>query len=158
MRTYQHPAFAIVDRYDILYGGHKSDAGVGSGRRCWFLDLYGFGFSTSLWNVSVIELRDSVGFLVAKTVFSTFDVYCAHGFAHTSSDLNHVKPGELRLELGCSTKKKLLNWWYRPCDVLIPHPSSPTAFLNKDLENLYNRGDLRLDLGCSAKKKLLDWW
>jgi len=28
MRTYQHTAFAVLDRYDIFYGGHKSDAGV----------------------------------------------------------------------------------------------------------------------------------
>jgi hypothetical protein len=28
MRTYQHTAFTDLDRYDILYGGHKSDAGV----------------------------------------------------------------------------------------------------------------------------------
>jgi len=33
MRTCQHIAFADLDRYDIFYGGHKSDAGVGSGRR-----------------------------------------------------------------------------------------------------------------------------
>jgi len=36
MRTYQYTAFAVLDRYDILYGGHKSDAGVGSGRRLRF--------------------------------------------------------------------------------------------------------------------------
>jgi hypothetical protein len=29
MRTYQHTAFTVLDRYDILYGGHKSDTGVG---------------------------------------------------------------------------------------------------------------------------------
>jgi len=28
MRTYRHTAFAVLDRYDVLYGGHKSDAGV----------------------------------------------------------------------------------------------------------------------------------
>jgi hypothetical protein len=33
MRTYQHIAFTVLDTYDIFYGGHKSDAGVGSGRR-----------------------------------------------------------------------------------------------------------------------------
>jgi hypothetical protein len=33
MGTYQHTAFTILDRYDVLYGGHKSDAGVVSGRR-----------------------------------------------------------------------------------------------------------------------------
>jgi hypothetical protein len=38
MRTYQHTAFNVLDRYDIMYGGHKSDAGVGSGRRRRFLD------------------------------------------------------------------------------------------------------------------------
>jgi hypothetical protein len=47
MRTYQHTAFTVLDRYDVLYGGHKSDAGVGSGRRRRFLDLYGFRFSTT---------------------------------------------------------------------------------------------------------------
>jgi hypothetical protein len=29
MRAYQHIAFTVLDRYDILYDGHKSDAGVG---------------------------------------------------------------------------------------------------------------------------------
>jgi hypothetical protein len=38
MRTYQRIAFTALDRSDILYGGHKSDAGVGSGRRRRFLD------------------------------------------------------------------------------------------------------------------------
>jgi hypothetical protein len=33
MRTYQHTAFTILVGYDILNGEHKSDAGVGSGRR-----------------------------------------------------------------------------------------------------------------------------
>jgi hypothetical protein len=63
-------------QYDTLYGGHESDAGVGSGRRRRFLYLYGFVFSTTLCNVFVIELRYSVLISVAKTVFSTFDVYC----------------------------------------------------------------------------------
>jgi hypothetical protein len=62
MHTYQHPALSVVDRYVTLYGGHKSDAGVGSGRWRRFLDLYEFRFSTTLSNVSVIELRDSVVF------------------------------------------------------------------------------------------------
>jgi hypothetical protein len=61
-----------------LYGGHESDAGVGSGRGRRFLDWYRFLFSATLWNVFVIELRDSVLISVAKTVFSTFDVYCAY--------------------------------------------------------------------------------
>jgi hypothetical protein len=47
---------------DIFCAGHKSDASVGSGRRRRFLGLYGFGFSTTLWNVFVRELRDSVMF------------------------------------------------------------------------------------------------
>jgi hypothetical protein len=45
MRTYQHTAFTALDIYDILYGGHKNDAGVD------FLDLYGFRFSTTLKRV-----------------------------------------------------------------------------------------------------------
>jgi hypothetical protein len=40
MRTYQHNAFTVLDRNDILYGGHKSDAGVGSVRRRRFLDVW----------------------------------------------------------------------------------------------------------------------
>jgi hypothetical protein len=68
MRTYQHTAFAVLDKYDILYGGDKNDAGVGSGRRRRFLDWYGFRFSTTFWNVFVIELRDSVVFSVVQTV------------------------------------------------------------------------------------------
>jgi hypothetical protein len=38
MRTYQRAAFAVLDRYDVFYGGHKSNAGVGSGRRRRMLD------------------------------------------------------------------------------------------------------------------------
>jgi hypothetical protein len=48
MRTYRHTAFTVLDRYGILYAGHKSDASVGSGRRRRFLDLRGFRFSTTL--------------------------------------------------------------------------------------------------------------
>jgi hypothetical protein len=29
MRTYQLTTFTVLDRYDIFYGGYKSDAGVG---------------------------------------------------------------------------------------------------------------------------------
>jgi len=47
MRTYQNTAFTVLDTYDIFYRGHKSDNGVGSGRRCRFLDWYGFRFSTT---------------------------------------------------------------------------------------------------------------
>jgi hypothetical protein len=68
MRTYHHAAFIVLDRYDILYDGHKSDAGVGSGLRIRFLDWYGFRFCTALWNVSLIELRDSFVFSVVPTV------------------------------------------------------------------------------------------
>jgi len=45
MRTYHHTGLAVHDRYDIFYGGHKSDAGVGSGRRRRFSDSYEFRFS-----------------------------------------------------------------------------------------------------------------
>jgi hypothetical protein len=38
MRTYQHTAFAVHDSDDILYDGHKCDAGVGSMRWRRFLD------------------------------------------------------------------------------------------------------------------------
>jgi len=68
MRAYQHTAFSVLDRYDILYGGHKSDTGVSSVRRRRFLDWYGFRFSTTSWNVFVIKLRDSVTFLVVQMV------------------------------------------------------------------------------------------
>jgi hypothetical protein len=39
MPTNQHTAFTLLDIYDILYGGHKSNAGVGSGRRRRFFSL-----------------------------------------------------------------------------------------------------------------------
>jgi hypothetical protein len=68
MRIYQHTAFTVLDRYDILHVGHKRDAGVGSERRRRFLDWYGFRFSTTLWNVFVKELRDSVVFSVVQMV------------------------------------------------------------------------------------------
>jgi hypothetical protein len=51
MRTHQHTAFNVLDRYDIFYAGHKSDASVGSGHWYRFLDWYGFRFSTVFWNV-----------------------------------------------------------------------------------------------------------
>jgi hypothetical protein len=51
MRTYQQTAFTVLGRYDILQGGHKGDAGVGSGRRRRFLDFCGFRFSTTLCKV-----------------------------------------------------------------------------------------------------------
>jgi hypothetical protein len=38
MRIYQHALFTVLDRYDILFGGHKSDADVVSGLRPLFLD------------------------------------------------------------------------------------------------------------------------
>jgi len=38
---FQHTDFSVLDRYDILYSGHKSDAGVSSGRRGRFLYSYG---------------------------------------------------------------------------------------------------------------------
>jgi hypothetical protein len=37
MRIYQYTAFTVLDKYDTLYAIHKSDAGVGSGRRRRFL-------------------------------------------------------------------------------------------------------------------------
>jgi len=43
MSTYQHTAFAALDRYDIFHGGRQSDAGVSSGqcRRLWSLKELG---------------------------------------------------------------------------------------------------------------------
>jgi hypothetical protein len=60
------PSLSLID--DTLYAVHKRDAGVGSGRRRRFLDLYGFRFSTTFWNVFVIELRYSVVFSVVQTI------------------------------------------------------------------------------------------
>jgi hypothetical protein len=47
MRSYQHISFAVLDGYDTLNGGHKSDASVGSGRQHRFY-LCGFGFFRTL--------------------------------------------------------------------------------------------------------------
>jgi len=33
MHTYQHTAFTVLDKCDILYVGHKSNDGIGLGRR-----------------------------------------------------------------------------------------------------------------------------
>jgi hypothetical protein len=68
MRTNQHAAFTVFDTYDTLYGGNKRNVGTGSGRRRRYLDWYGFRFSTTSWNVSVIELRDAVVYAVVQTV------------------------------------------------------------------------------------------
>jgi hypothetical protein len=46
MRTYQHTAFPFLDTYDTFYGGHRIDAAT---------------------TVFIIELRDSVVFLVVQT-------------------------------------------------------------------------------------------
>jgi len=46
--TYQDTAFTVLDRYDILYGGYKSDDDVDSGSRRRFLVLYRFRISTTL--------------------------------------------------------------------------------------------------------------
>jgi hypothetical protein len=68
MRTYQKTACTDLYTYDILYGGHKTDAGVGLGRRRRFLDICGFPFSTSFWNIFLKELRDSVVFSVVQAI------------------------------------------------------------------------------------------
>jgi hypothetical protein len=78
MCTYQHTAFTVRDRYGILYAGHKSDVGVGSGRRRRFLGSYGFRFSTTLPNVFLKELSDSVVFSVVQTLLLTVDLYYAY--------------------------------------------------------------------------------
>jgi hypothetical protein len=91
MHTYQHTAFTVIRRYDILYAWHKRDVGVGSGRRRRFLDSYGFGFYNGFWNVLVIELRDSIVFSVVQTVLSTFDAYCAYSYAQTFSYHKYIR-------------------------------------------------------------------
>jgi hypothetical protein len=88
MRNYLNTDFALLDRYDIFYGDLKSDAGVGSGRRRRFLDLYGFRFSITLWNVFAIELRDSFVFSVVQTVMEFQRIGCGY-----------VRLGYLRLEV-----------------------------------------------------------
>jgi hypothetical protein len=47
--------------------------------------LRGFVFCTPLWTVSKITTRDSHVFSLVRTVFSTFDVHCACGYAHPLS-------------------------------------------------------------------------
>jgi hypothetical protein len=76
--------------YDVLYTGEETDAGVGSGRRRWILDWYGFCFSI-YWNVFEIALGDSLAFSEVQTVPSTFDVYYAYRTAHNFSHLNYIK-------------------------------------------------------------------
>jgi hypothetical protein len=44
MRSSQHNAYIVLDRYDVLYTREETDAGVGSGRRRRLLDSYGFRF------------------------------------------------------------------------------------------------------------------
>jgi hypothetical protein len=67
MRSMEDTApIALID--DILYAGDKSDAGVGTGRRRQFLNLYGFRFSITLWNVLEIALWDSVVLSAVQTV------------------------------------------------------------------------------------------
>jgi hypothetical protein len=78
MRTYQCTAFTVLDKYDTLYVVHKSDASVGSGRRRRFLDWYLFYLSITLWNVFVIDLRDSVLFSVVQ-MFMLFENFLSLG-------------------------------------------------------------------------------
>jgi hypothetical protein len=115
MRTYQHTAFIVLDRYDVLHAGHESDASVGSGRRRRFLDLCGFRFSTTLWNVFLIDLRDSVVFSVVKTFMEferignicfVFDfilhtAYTVHAWALTS-----ILPSLSLIDMMCWTADK----------------------------------------------------
>jgi hypothetical protein len=68
MRTYQHTAFTVPDRYDIFYLGYNFDAGVGLGRRRRFLDLYGFRFSKKLRNMFLIEVCNFIVFSAVETV------------------------------------------------------------------------------------------
>jgi hypothetical protein len=49
----------------------------------------------NVWNVFVKGLLDSVLFSVVQTAFSTFDLYCAYGSAHTFSRLNYMKPSRI---------------------------------------------------------------
>jgi len=76
MRSIRDTATLALDRYDILYAGDKSDAGVGTGHRCQFLNRDGFRFSTTLCNVLEVALHDSVVFSPLQTVL---EVYCADG-------------------------------------------------------------------------------
>jgi hypothetical protein len=68
MRTYQQTVCTDLDTYDILYAGHKTDAGVGLGRRRRFLDSCWFPFSTSFWIIFLTELRDSVVFSIVQAI------------------------------------------------------------------------------------------
>jgi hypothetical protein len=68
MRTSQHNAFAALNRYDILYGGHKSDAGVGSGRRRRFL------MWISLLHNVVKRVRNRTADSIMFSVVQTFTV------------------------------------------------------------------------------------
>jgi hypothetical protein len=68
MRSYQHTAFAVFERYDVLYGTDETDTGVGLGRRRRFLYLYRFSFSTTFLIVLVMDLRDSFVFSLVPTV------------------------------------------------------------------------------------------
>jgi len=68
MRTYQHKAFTVLDRYDILYAGHKCDAGVGSGRRRRFYRLIWSLLLHKFLKVFLIEVRDSVVLSIVLTV------------------------------------------------------------------------------------------
>jgi hypothetical protein len=68
MRSKQHIAFKVLNKYDILYRGQKSDAGVGLGRRRRCLDFQRITLLHNVLNVLVIELRDSVVFSVVQTV------------------------------------------------------------------------------------------
>jgi len=79
MRTCQHIAITVLDRYDILFAGNKSEAGVGSERRRRFLDWYGFLFSTTMWNVFVRELYDSVVFSAVHAVMELWNNWVSLG-------------------------------------------------------------------------------
>jgi hypothetical protein len=75
MHTYEHTAFTVLDRYDILYGGHKSNAGVGLGRR------RRFRASASIFTLIWISLfhnvvkRESNRTALFRCVFSNTDSY-----------------------------------------------------------------------------------
>jgi hypothetical protein len=73
-------SFELQSDFDIRYYGRP------------FLDWYGLRFSTTLRNVFVIEMRDTVLFSVVQTVLLNIDLYCAYGPEHTYSHPTYVKP------------------------------------------------------------------
>jgi hypothetical protein len=74
-----------------------------------------------------------------------------------NKESEHLYNRGLRPEAGRGTKKKLLNWWYRPSDGLIHQSKEPYPCLKKGLRNVYNEGNPESYRDVAPKDEHIYW-